>query len=49
MIELYIMTIQNNTEYQAGMSRLESLDSNNPDHLAEMETLGNALEGVPMA
>lgn len=38
------MTIHTNTEYQAGMSRLEALDSNNPDHLAEMETLGNALE-----
>ena len=38
------MTIQTNSEYQAGLSRLESLDSSNPDCLAEMETLGNALE-----
>ena len=38
------MTIQNEAEYQLGMSRLESLDSTNPDNLAEMEALGNALE-----
>lgn len=38
------MTIQNDAAYQVGMSRLESLDSTNPDHLAEMEALGNALE-----
>jgi len=38
------MTIQTDAEYQAGMSRLEALDSNNPANLAEMETLGNALE-----
>lgn len=38
------MTIQNEAAYQAGMSRLESLDSNNPDNLSEMEALGNALE-----
>jgi len=38
------MTIQNEAEYQLGMSRLESLDSANPDNLAEMEALGNALE-----
>ena len=38
------MTIQNEGEYQEGMSRLESLDSTNPHHLAEMEALGNALE-----
>jgi len=38
------MTIQNEAEYQLGMSRLESLDSANPNNLAEMEALGNALE-----
>ncbi|UOQ75179.1 helix-turn-helix domain-containing protein [Hymenobacter cellulosilyticus] len=38
------MTIQTDAEYQAGMSRLEALDSNNPANLAEMEALGNALE-----
>ena len=38
------MTIQNEAEYQLGMSRLESLDSANPDNLVEMEALGNALE-----
>ena len=38
------MTIQNEAAYQAGMSRLESLDSTNPQNLAEMEALGNALE-----
>ena len=37
------MTIQTNAEYQAGMSRLESLDSSNPSNSAEMEALGNAL------
>jgi len=38
------MTIQTDAEYQAGMSRLEALDTNNPANLAEMEALGNALE-----
>lgn len=38
------MTIQNEANYQLGMSRLESLDSTNPYDVAEMETLGNALE-----
>ncbi len=38
------MTIQNEVEHQVGMNRLESLDSTNPDNLAEMEALGNALE-----
>ncbi len=38
------MTIQNEAEYQVGMSRLEALDSTNPANLAEMEALGNALE-----
>ncbi|OGX92084.1 hypothetical protein BEN49_17215 [Hymenobacter coccineus] len=41
---LTAMTIQNEAAYQAGMSRLEALDSNNPANLAEMEALGNALE-----
>jgi len=38
------MTIQNEADYQVGMSRLEALDSDNPAHLAEMETLAGALE-----
>ncbi|NVO33130.1 hypothetical protein [Hymenobacter lapidiphilus] len=38
------MTIQNEQEYQAGMSRLDSPDSTNPDNSAEMEALGNALK-----
>jgi hypothetical protein len=38
------MMIQNEVDYQLGMGRLESLDSTNPDNLAEMEALGNALE-----
>lgn len=38
------MTIQNEVDYQLGMNRLESLDSTNPNDLAEMEALGNALE-----
>ena len=38
------MTIQNEVDYQLGMSSLESLDSTNPQHLAEMEALGYALE-----
>ena len=37
------MIIQNDAEYQAGMSRLESLDSSKPENLPEMEALGNAL------
>ncbi len=38
------MIIQTDAAYQAGMSRLEALDRNNPANLAEMEALGNALE-----
>jgi len=38
------MTIQHEADYQAGMSRLEALDSDNPAHLAEIETLASALE-----
>ena len=38
------MTIQNEEEYQLGMSRLDTLDSANAANLAEMEALGHALE-----
>ncbi len=38
------MTVQNEEEYQLGMSRLGTLDSANPANLAEMEALGHALE-----
>jgi hypothetical protein len=38
------MIIQHEAAYQAGTSRLDSLDSSNPVNLPEMEALGNALE-----
>lgn len=38
------MMIQNEGDYQIGMSRLEAFDSTNPQHVAKMEALGNALE-----
>jgi len=38
------MVIQTETEYQAGMARLESLLTANPRDFAEMEALGAALD-----